>query len=208
MAHLNEKGEIVWKNKNEGFTADHQDNKVYGTVYSKKYPVPKEVVMVGGQEREKYNHDSDEYLPKIKIPVKISLLENAEIPKYSHSQDAGFDFVNYGEEQIIRVGETKLFKTGIRIALPLGYVLKVCSRSGLALKHNIHVLNSPGIVDSGYTNEIGVILHNTSNGDYIVRTGDRIAQGVLQEVEQCNFIKVDELEDTDRGLNGFGSTGK
>jgi dUTP pyrophosphatase len=98
-------------------------------------------------------------------------------------------------------------KTGIKIAIPYGYVGLVHPRSGLAMKQGVTVLNAPGTIDSGYRGEVGVLLHNTSNVDVYVTPGDRIAQLVVQKVETVEFNKVDALTESDRGEGGFGSTG-
>lgn len=102
-----------------------------------------------------------------------------------------------------------MFKTGVSIALPMGYVALVHPRSGLAAKHGITVLNAPGTVDAGYRGEIAVTLLNTDlKNEFKVERGDRIAQLVIQAVEIANFVVVERLPDSDRGTGGFGSTGK
>lgn len=102
-----------------------------------------------------------------------------------------------------------MFKTGVSIALPMGYVALVHPRSGLAAKHGITVLNAPGTVDAGYRGEIAVTLLNTDlKNEFKVERGDRIAQLVIQAVEIANFVAVERLPDSDRGTGGFGSTGK
>ncbi len=140
--------------------------------------------------------------------IKIKKLhENAIIPSYQTNEAAGFDLHSI-DELIIKAGERALVKTGFAIALPSGYELQVRPRSGLALKNGITVLNSPGTVDSDYRGEIMVILINHSNEDFAIKQGDRIAQGVVQAVLQARFEEVNELDDTQRGSGGFGSTGK
>lgn len=140
--------------------------------------------------------------------IKIKKLhENAIIPSYQTSEAAGFDLHSI-DELIIKAGERALVKTGFAIALPSGYELQVRPRSGLALKNGITVLNSPGTVDSDYRGEIMVILINHSNEDFAIKQGDRIAQGVVQAVLQARFEEVVELDNTERGSGGFGSTGK
>jgi dUTP pyrophosphatase len=98
--------------------------------------------------------------------------------------------------------------TGVSIALPAGFVGLVHPRSGLALKHGVTVLNSPGTIDAGYRGEIMVTLFNSSSEDFDIEIGDRIAQLLIQRVERAEFIAVDRLPDSDRGQAGFGSTGK
>lgn len=108
-------------------------------------------------------------------------------------------------------GGRVLIPSGLHMNIPEGYELQVRPRSGLALKHGISIVNSPGTVDSDYKGDIGVILINTDRSNYTITDGDRIAQGVLNKVEQCNFISVnniDDLGDSERGQGGFGSTGK
>jgi len=118
----------------------------------------------------------------------------------------------YGEvnvkEFLLVPGDRIIVKTGIKVAIPEGYEIQVRPRSGLAFKHGITVLNSPGTIDSDYIGEIGVILINTSNTSFMINKGDRIAQLVLNKVEQIKWIEVLSLENTDRGEGGFNSTGK
>ena len=142
----------------------------------------------------------------IGVAVK-KLHEDAVIPTYANDGDAGFDFYVIGGGKI-RAGETKLFKTGLAMAIPKGYELQVRSRSGLSLKAQIVVLNAPGTIDAGYRGEIGIILTNFSEKEYTVKKGDRVAQGVLNEVPRAKFHVVEDLPDSDRGQGGFGSSGK
>lgn len=140
--------------------------------------------------------------------IKIKKLHvDAVIPSYQTNEAAGFDLHSV-DEIIIKAGERALVKTGFAIALPSGFELQVRPRSGLALKNGITVLNSPGTVDSDYRGEIMVILINHSNEDFLIKKGDRIAQGVVQAVLQARFEEVAELDNTERGSGGFGSTGK
>lgn len=138
--------------------------------------------------------------------VDIEVLEGGSVPKYATAGDAGADLVSV-EDVRIPAHQRVLVKTGIKIALPEGYVGLVHPRSGLALKHGITVLNAPGTIDAGYRGEIGVILLNTGSIDFEVKSGDRIAQLVVQKVEAAQFNVVDALTETDRGEGGFGSTG-
>jgi dUTP pyrophosphatase len=140
--------------------------------------------------------------------VKIKIIATDEmLPKYALDGDAGMD-LRAAEEKTIKPGQRSLIKTGVSIALPKSVVALVHPRSGLALKHGITVLNTPGTIDSNYRGEIGVILYNTSDEVFDIRIGDRIAQLVFQEVLTIEFEQVDELDTTDRGTGGFGSTGR
>lgn len=140
----------------------------------------------------------------------IPLVKNnplATVPKIATQGSAGADLCATTSD-VIYPGETKLVKTGINISIPLGYAGFVCSRSGLALKHGVFVLNAPGIVDSDYTGDVGVILHNSSDDRFTINSGDRIAQLLIVKCEHFMFNEVDALQDTDRGAGGFGSTGQ
>ena len=132
---------------------------------------------------------------------------DAIIPKYQSKEAAGFDLHSI-EDYTIQSNERVLIKTGISLALELGYELQIRPRSGLAYKNGITVLNSPGTVDSDYRGEIMVLLINHSNDEFIIKVGERIAQGVINEIIQADFIEVDNLDETSRGTGGFGSTGK
>lgn len=143
-----------------------------------------------------------------KLGVKVKILNpDAIVPKYQTEEAAGFDLHSI-EEKTIKAGERDVIKTGLAVALPKGYELQVRPRSGLALKNGITVLNTPGTVDSDYRGELMVILLNTSNEDFAVKKGNRIAQAVIKEILQADFAVVDELDSTERGTGGFGSTGK
>lgn len=142
--------------------------------------------------------------------MMIPLVRNAEVavvPKIATEGSAGADLCS-SVDAVIYPGETKLIKTGINISIPLGYAGFVCSRSGLALKQNVFVLNAPGIVDSDYTGDVGVILHNASDDRFNVKVGDRVAQLLIVKCEHFMFNEVAELKQTDRGDGGFGSTGQ
>lgn len=128
-------------------------------------------------------------------------------PHYAHPGDAGADLVA-AEAIRLEPGARALVPTGVRIALPDGYAAFVVPRSGLAAKHGITIVNSPGTVDAGYRGEIKVSLLNTdSSSAYDVAVGDRIAQLIIMPVTRANFIPVDDLPDSTRGSGGFGSTG-
>jgi dUTP pyrophosphatase len=136
----------------------------------------------------------------------IKLNPKAITPCYAHPGDAGLDL--FATEQVaILPGETKLIKTGIAIALPLNTEAQIRPRSGLALKHSITVLNSPGTIDAGYRGELGVILINHGKNSFEVTPGMKIAQMVIAPIIQAKVIVVEQLYDTSRGTNGFGSTG-
>ncbi|MCU1373424.1 MAG: deoxyuridine 5-triphosphate nucleotidohydrolase [Actinomycetia bacterium] len=131
------------------------------------------------------------------------------LPGYARPGDAGADLVAR-EGAVLRAGGGRaLVPTGMAVALPEGWAGFVQPRSGLALKHGVTCLNTPGLIDSGYRDELKVLLVNTDpDHDYEVHRGDRIAQLVVQRVEHVTFTVVDELPDTTRGGGGFGSTGR
>lgn len=135
-------------------------------------------------------------------------MDGINIPSYATWGSAGFDLHAVIESDIIiKSQERELIHTGIAIALPDGYEAQIRSRSGLALKNGIMVLNSPGTIDSDYRGEIMVILYNTGKEDFIVQRGMRIAQMVVQSYEKVQFDIVSHLSETIRNLDGFGSTG-
>ena len=130
------------------------------------------------------------------------------LPSYETIASAGMDLrANIAAPITLKPLERAIVKTGLFIALPLGYEAQVRPRSGLAFKNGITVLNSPGTIDADYRGEIGVILVNLSNQDFIVQNGERIAQLIIAKHERANWIEVQELSQTDRGKGGFGSTG-
>jgi dUTP pyrophosphatase len=135
------------------------------------------------------------------------LYPGAKPPIYQTESAVGADLSSI-EHVRICPGEFKLVKTGIAVELPLGIEMQIRPRSGLAYKHGVTVLNAPGTIDSDYRGEVGVILINHGSDDFVVCIGDRIAQAVLNEVVLTNYKEVDELSDTLRGEDGFGSTGK
>jgi dUTP pyrophosphatase len=130
-------------------------------------------------------------------------------PGYARDGDAGADLVAREDALLAAAGGRALVPTGIAVSIPPGYAGFVQPRSGLALKHGVTCLNTPGLIDSGYRGEVLVILVNTDpEVDYQVHRGDRIAQLVVQRVEHCAFAEVDELPATTRGGGGFGHTGR
>jgi len=137
------------------------------------------------------------------------LRDDAVIPQRATPGSAGMDLVAAIDQAIpVGPGETKLIGTGLAASIPPGYEIQVRPRSGLALKHGLTVLNAPGTVDSDYRGEIGVILHNTSQKTYHVNPGERIAQMVVTTYSIGAFFQeVDDLDATNRGAGGFGSTG-
>jgi len=142
-----------------------------------------------------------------KIAVKVKKLSHlAQIPEYQSVEAAGFDLHSV-EEKIIYPGQRVLICTGLAVALTPGYELQIRPRSGLALKKGITVLNSPGTVDSDYRGELMALLINHSEEPFEIKVGERIAQAVINEIIQADFAVVEELNDTARGVGGFGSTG-
>lgn len=141
------------------------------------------------------------------IQLKIKKTHpNAVLPKQAREEDAGMD-LSAVEEKVLLPGEYALIKTGLQIELPEGTEAQVRPRSGLALKHGITVLNSPGTIDAGYRGEIGVILINHGKEPFTIEKQMRIAQLVIQYVPQVFIEETDELSDTERGDKGFGSSG-
>ena len=143
----------------------------------------------------------------IKVPIK-RLDENLPLPKYAKPGDAGCDLLAAEQTVLEPSGGRGLISTGIAIALPEGYAAFIQPRSGLALKHGVTCLNTPGLIDSGYRGELKVLLINTDpKVPFEVNRGERIAQLVIQKVEQAEFVATEDLSETERGDGGFGSTG-
>lgn len=135
------------------------------------------------------------------------LITAQSVPSYSHPGDAGAD-LSSSEALTLAPGQRATVGTGVSIALPAGYVAFIVPRSGLAAKHGITVVNSPGTVDAGYRGEIKVTLLNTDSSDsFEIAIGDRIAQMIVMPVTQARFIPVEKLPVSERGESGFGSTG-
>lgn len=148
--------------------------------------------------------------------MRIYLRPGAQAPMYATDGAAAFDLHAYlppeEGEQYLAAGDTRTFATGLYVEIPQGFVGLVCSRSGLAAKKSVHVLNAPGVVDSDYRGEVGVVLHNSSSrfDPCIIEHGDRIAQMLIVPVAKVVFDTVgslEELSSTARGSSGFGSTG-
>ena len=144
----------------------------------------------------------------IPLEILVTKLDNdAVIPTYAKPGDAGADLYAISE-LVLAPGERALVKTGIAIALPNGYVGLVHPRSGLGLKYGISVVNTPGTIDAGYRGEIGVVLINHDlHESFQVKKGDRIAQLVIQKVENAQFKVVNQLPESERAAGGYGSTG-
>lgn len=143
------------------------------------------------------------------MQVKVKFIDsnrNKRTPIYATSGAAGMDFFS-DADYVIKPGGITLVKTNIAMAIPSGYELQIRSRSGLALKSGVFVLNAPGTIDSDYRGEIGIIICNLGSETYYVNAGDRIAQGVFAKHETAKLEIVDEISETDRASGGFGSTG-
>lgn len=143
------------------------------------------------------------------IELKIKLLEDGlPVPRYQHDGDAGLDLPSRIDYRL-EPGERARIPTGIAVAIPRGYAGFVMVRSGLAARHGISCVNSPGLIDAGYRGELTIILLNTDRHEpFLIRRGDRIAQLVLQKVIEATLVTVEELDETTRGDGGFGSTGR
>ena len=142
------------------------------------------------------------------MQIKVINTSQHPLPAYETYASAGVDLrANLTDVIILKPLGRTLVKTGIFIEIPEGYEAQVRPRSGLALKKGITVLNSPGTIDADYRGEIGVILINLSNEDFVIENGERIAQLVFSSVEQAQWIEVEMLSETHRGEGGFGSTG-
>jgi len=140
--------------------------------------------------------------------LKIKKLnKKALIPAYQTKEAAGFDLHSV-ENVTLNPGERKLIGTGLAFEIQYGYEVQIRPRSGLAFKHGITVLNTPGTIDSDYRGEIKVLLINLGDETFEVKEGERIAQAIIAPVVQAEITEVDELNETDRGSGGFGSTGK
>lgn len=142
--------------------------------------------------------------------VKIKIVNKGQqpLPTYATAQSAGMDLrANIDAPITLRPMERQLIPTGLHIALPEGFEAQVRPRSGLALKHGITVLNTPGTIDADYRGELKVLLVNFSNTDFVINAGERVAQMVIARYEKVDFEQVIELDDTERGVGGYGHTG-
>ncbi|MDC1265931.1 dUTP diphosphatase [Flavobacteriaceae bacterium] len=143
------------------------------------------------------------------MTIKIINKSAHQLPEYETGASAGMDLrANISEAVILKPLARAIIKTGLFIELPVGFEAQVRPRSGLAAKHGLTVLNSPGTVDADYRGEIGVILVNLSNTDFKIENGERIAQLVIAKHERAEWLEVEQLTETARGQGGFGSTGK
>jgi len=141
----------------------------------------------------------------LKIKIK-KVHQDAIIPNYAHDGDAGMDLYSI-EDKILNPGQVLNIKTGIKIEMEKGYEMQIRPKSGIALKNNVTLPNTPGTVDSGYRGEIVVIMVNNGKKIYEIKKGQKIAQAVFNKIEEVKFVEVDELSETSRGEGGFGSTG-
>jgi len=143
------------------------------------------------------------------MEVKIVNKSNNELPAYSTQMSAGMDVRAFlSEPVILKPMERKLIPTGVYVEIPEGYEAQIRPRSGLALKKGITVLNSPGTIDADYRGEVGIILINLSNEDFVIESGERICQMIIAPHETVQWNLVEKLEETTRGEGGFGHTGK
>lgn len=147
-----------------------------------------------------------------KIQIKIQRIDNKFIdiplPEYATDGSSGLDIRAAVENEIvIPKGKVVLVPTNLMVEIPFGYEIQIRSRSGLAAKHGIGILNSPGTIDSDYRGEIKIILFNFSENDFVIKRGDRIAQMVISKVYKAELIESNKLEDSNRGSGGFGHTG-
>lgn len=142
------------------------------------------------------------------IQIKVINKGHQQLPAYATSQSAGMDLrANLEAPILLKPMERKLVSTGLFMALPEGFEAQVRPRSGLALKHGITVLNTPGTIDADYRGEVMVLLVNFSQEEFVIRDGERIAQMVIARHEQGHFVEVEVLDETERGTGGYGHTG-
>ena len=141
----------------------------------------------------------------VKIKIK-KIKDNAIIPEYAHDGDAGVDLYST-EDYLLKPGERVLVSTGIKIAIPKGYEAQVRPKSGLAIKNGLSVVNTPGTIDSPYRGEVQIIAINLGKENIKIEKQTKVAQMVINKIEEAEFEEVDELDNTTRGEGGFGSTG-
>lgn len=143
------------------------------------------------------------------VKVKVIKETGVQLPKYESKGAAGLDVrANIVESITLKSLERKLIPTGLKVSIPEGYEIQVRPRSGMALKHGITMLNTPGTIDSDYRGDIGLIVANLSNEEYTIQPNERLGQLVLNKIEQIEWEEVETLDTTERGAGGFGSTGK
>ncbi|MFC1769267.1 dUTP diphosphatase [Nanoarchaeota archaeon] len=140
------------------------------------------------------------------VKFKICKVSDVKTPSYAHDGDAGLDLYS-AEDYILKPLERKVISTGIKIALPPGYEAQIRPKSGLAAKHGISIVNTPGTIDAGYRGIVGVIAINLGQDDFKIEKNMKIAQMVINKFEIVDIEEVDDLDDTTRGEGGFGSTG-
>ena len=141
--------------------------------------------------------------------IRVINKSGHHLPEYSTIASAGMDLrANLDKEVILGPGKRALIPTGLFLEIPVGYEAQIRPRSGLAINKGVTILNSPGTIDSDYRGEVCIIMINLSDEDFVIRDGDRICQMIICEHERAEWIKVDVLEETERGSGGFGHTGK
>jgi dUTP pyrophosphatase len=149
-------------------------------------------------------------MTKEAIIIRISQEKSCQdipLPEYMTSGASGMDiYAAVNEDTTIPAGQIALIPTGLRVSIPVGYEAQIRPRSGLALKKKIGLLNSPGTIDADYRGEIGIIMFNFGQDDFVIKRGDRIAQMIICPVIKCSWEKVENLDDTTRGSGGFGHT--
>jgi dUTP pyrophosphatase len=142
------------------------------------------------------------------INLSVINKSNNPLPKYQTKQSAGVDLCAFlSSDLVLKPNDRRLIGTGLHIALPDGYEGQIRPRSGLAFKHGITIINSPGTIDADYRGEIKIALINHSNEDFVIKSGDRIAQMVISKYEQISFSLTESLDETERGEGGYGHTG-
>lgn len=141
-----------------------------------------------------------------KIKIK-KLTQEAILPKRAYENDAGFD-LHAAEEVLLKAGERKVVRTGLAIEMPQNWHAEIRPRSGLAVKHGITIINTPGTIDSGYRGELIVALINHGKEEFLITKGERIAQILFSKIDAVSFEEVSELEESERGDGGFGSSGR
>jgi dUTP pyrophosphatase len=142
------------------------------------------------------------------INLSVINKSNNPLPKYQTKQSAGVDLCAFlSSDFVLKPNDRRLIGTGLHIALPDGYEGQIRPRSGLAFKHGITIINSPGTIDADYRGEIKIALINHSNEDFVIKSGDRIAQMVISKYEQISFSLTESLDETERGEGGYGHTG-
>ncbi len=140
--------------------------------------------------------------------IKIKMKDNCAdlFPAKAHTDDAAYD-LRAADDVTLAVGKSTLVPTGIFMEIPVGFEAQIRPRSGLALKHNLSLTNSPGTIDAGYRGEVGIIMFNPGPEEFFVHRGDRIAQMVIAKLAEVELVSADDLSETGRGAGGFGSSG-